>query len=145
MAEGFEEADNKASLKEIVFDFYLNRDLKLEPFVLNGWLIEAVEYEATLDTADAGRHRAYPCRDRPHRAGYDGKRVVIDHKFLNDFYERVMPTSSRRSRSTSRCCEGSEVQGGLRLLQHAPEPEDRGHEAEQGRADRSRRRSCIEV
>lgn len=88
VAEGFEDADNKASLREIVFDFYLNKSLKLEPFVLGGWRILAVEKEFVLDTVtDDGSIVRTPIVVDLIAVDPDGKTVVVDHKCLQDFYD----------------------------------------------------------
>jgi hypothetical protein len=87
LKDGFEDRDNKASLREIVFDFYLNKDLDLEPFVLKGWRILAVEKEFVLDT-DMGDGKLIRTPIVVDLIVLDptGKTVVVDHKGLQDFY-----------------------------------------------------------
>ena len=87
--DGFEDRDSKAPLREIVFDFYLNRDLDLEPFVLKGWRILAVEKKFALDTIlddETGETVRTPIVVDLIAIDPKGKTVVIDHKLLQDFY-----------------------------------------------------------
>lgn len=88
VAGGYVDADNKAPLREIIFDFYLNKETGIEPFVTKGWTILAVEYEAVLDTylEDGSIVRTPVVIDLIVRDP-DGKIVVVDHKFLQDFYD----------------------------------------------------------
>lgn len=78
-AEGFREDEEKqANLRTQLFDLYFPN----EPFVKEGWLIEAVEVEKDLEV-DEGLDFKFVIdliATDP-----QGKRVVIDHKFKNRF------------------------------------------------------------
>jgi hypothetical protein len=83
LANGFKDADNKASLHEIVFEFYLPN----EPFVRNGWRVLAVEKDFALTTSDEGSEPIMtPFVIDLIALDPDGKTVVIDHKCIYDFY-----------------------------------------------------------
>lgn len=78
-AEGFREDEEKqANLRTQLFDLYFPN----EPFVKEGWLIEAVEVEKDLEV-DEGLDFKFVIdliATDP-----QGKRVVVDHKFKNRF------------------------------------------------------------
>lgn len=84
VAEGFRDADNKESLENIVFLYYLPN----EPFVRRGWRILAVEMEFRLDiTGSNGEiELETPFVIDMIAIDPDGKTVVIDHKCVYDFY-----------------------------------------------------------
>lgn len=83
--EGFKDSDKKASLEEIIFDFYFSD----EPLVKKGWTILAVEKDFVLDTVvddETGETVRTPFVIDLIARDPDGKIVVIDHKFVYDFY-----------------------------------------------------------
>lgn len=84
VADGFKDDPAKAPLKEIVFDFYIAN----EPLVSNGWVIQAVEMEFRLDVMveEDGEMLSTPFVVDLIAVDPDGKTVVIDHKFVYDFY-----------------------------------------------------------
>lgn len=79
-AEGVGDSDRSMSLRSMLFDFYFPN----EPYVLQGWTILAVEQDFALEYDEEGS--TYPfvvdilAIDPQHRT------VVIDHKFVYDFY-----------------------------------------------------------
>lgn len=83
MEEGFSPADNRATLEEILFEFYFPN----EPLVNEGYLIQAVEMEFKLDVQMEDDGQTYGtvmvvdliCVDR------GGRTVIVDHKFLYNF------------------------------------------------------------
>lgn len=83
-AEGFEEADRRDSLQNILFHvehgYFQN-----EFFVNNGWRILAVEGEYNL-VYDEDTQASYPFVVDLIVQDPDGNYVVIDHKFVYDFY-----------------------------------------------------------
>jgi len=84
VAEGFRDADNKETLENIIFKHYI----PFEPFVRRGWRILAVEMEFRLDiTGSSGEvELETPFVVDLIAIDPDGKTVVIDHKFVYDFY-----------------------------------------------------------
>lgn len=84
LKEGYEDADRRASLHDILF----NEDYGYfahEFFVRNGWRILAVEAEFNL-LYDDELQSTYPFVVDMIVQDPDGKYVVIDHKFVYDFY-----------------------------------------------------------
>lgn len=79
--EGFTDSDNKAPLAEILFDFYFPN----EPFVLHGWQVLAVEQDFTLEY-NPDEELRFPFVVDLIARDPQGKTVVIDHKFVYDFY-----------------------------------------------------------
>ena len=82
--EGYEDANNRALLYEILFDaewgYFAN-----EFMVQNGWRVLAVEQEFNLLYNEQTDSR-YPFVVDMIMEDKDGKIVVIDHKFVYDFY-----------------------------------------------------------
>jgi CRISPR/Cas system-associated exonuclease Cas4 (RecB family) len=82
--EGYEDADNRAMLHEILFNedwgYFAN-----EFMVKNGWRVLAVEAEFNLLYNEQSDSR-YPFVVDMIMEDKDGKIVVIDHKFVYDFY-----------------------------------------------------------
>lgn len=78
VTEGFEDDDRKKPLTEIIATYLEN-----EPFVLKGWLILAVEREFVLEY---GPDKRFPFVIDLIANDPDGKTVVVDHKFVYDFY-----------------------------------------------------------
>ena len=82
--EGYEDASNRAVLYEILFDkewgYFAN-----EFMVNNGWRVLAVEQEFNLLYNEQTDSR-YPFVVDMIMEDKDGKIVVIDHKFVYDFY-----------------------------------------------------------
>ena len=82
--EGYEDANNRALLYEILFDpewgYFAN-----EFMVKNGWRVLAVEQEFNLLYNEQTDSR-YPFVVDMIMEDKDGKIVVIDHKFVYDFY-----------------------------------------------------------
>lgn len=85
IAEGFEDSDKQRPLAEIMFQWYFPN----EPFVKEGWLILAAEKEFVLEyekeDADNDSKRLPFIIDLIANDPM-GKTVIIDHKFLYDFY-----------------------------------------------------------
>lgn len=82
--EGFEEASNRVALFHALFDptwGYFSQ----EPFVAYGWRILAVEADFNL-LYDEETDSHYPFVVDMIAVDPDGKTVVIDHKFVYDFY-----------------------------------------------------------
>jgi hypothetical protein len=73
--------DSHLDLKAIMFDWYFPN----EPFVRKGWQVLAVEAEFNLEY-DEVEHLTYPFVVDLIAYDPDGNLVVIDHKFLFDFY-----------------------------------------------------------
>jgi RecB family exonuclease len=79
-AEGVGNSDRSMPLRAMLFDYYFPN----EPYVLNKWTILAVEKEFSLEYDEEGS--TYPfvvdmiAIDPQHRT------VVVDHKFVYDFY-----------------------------------------------------------
>jgi hypothetical protein len=83
-ADGFQEANRRASLYEILFhsDYgYFNNEF----FVKNGWRVLAVEAEYNLQYDDETK-ATYPFVVDMIVQDPEGNYVVIDHKFVYDFY-----------------------------------------------------------
>jgi hypothetical protein len=83
--DGFTDDERKEPLERIMFEFYFPN----EPFVKNGWQILAVEREFALDTIvddETGETIRTPFIIDLIAYDPDGKIVVIDHKFVYDFY-----------------------------------------------------------
>lgn len=80
MREGFEQPEQRADLRELVEVFFDN-----EPFVLEGWTILAVEKQFNLEYDPANSSR-YPFVVDLIVRSPKGKIVVVDHKFVYDFY-----------------------------------------------------------
>lgn len=82
--EGYEDANNRATLHDILFDpewgYFAN-----EFMVKNGWRVLAVEQEFNLLYNEQTDSR-YPFVVDMIMEDKDGKIVVIDHKFVYDFY-----------------------------------------------------------
>lgn len=82
--EGYEDANNRAALHDILFHetygYFAN-----EFFVRNGWRILGVESEFNL-MYDEDTQASYPFVVDMIVQDTDGKYVVIDHKFVYDFY-----------------------------------------------------------
>lgn len=78
--DGFEQPDNRADIRDLFL-----RYLEFEPFIKKGWTILAVEKRFSLEY-DPNKQMRYPfvvdliVRDPM------GKIVVVDHKFVYDFY-----------------------------------------------------------
>lgn len=84
VAEGYEEASNRVALFHALFDpswGYFSQ----EPYVRNGWRILAVEADFTL-LYDEETDSKYPFVVDMIAVDPDGDTVVIDHKFVYDFY-----------------------------------------------------------
>lgn len=82
--DGYEDADRKAKLHDILFDEnygYFNNEF----FVKNGWRILGVESEFNL-LYDEDTQATYPFVVDMIVQDTDGNYVVIDHKFVYDFY-----------------------------------------------------------
>jgi hypothetical protein len=84
VGEGFEDAPNRATLHDILFDndwgYFAN-----EFIVNNGWKILAVEAEFSL-VYDEDKQSSYPFVVDMIVQDTEGRYVVIDHKFVYDFY-----------------------------------------------------------
>jgi len=82
--EGYEDAPNRATLHDMLFNeewgYFAN-----EFMVRNGWRILAVEQEFSL-VYDEQTEASYPFVVDMIMQDSDGKYVVIDHKFVYDFY-----------------------------------------------------------
>ena len=82
--EGYTDADRRATLHDILFNedwgYFAN-----EFITRNGWRILAVEQEFTL-LYDEATESTYPFVVDVIAEDPDGKVVVIDHKFVYDFY-----------------------------------------------------------
>lgn len=72
---------NRANIFDTLFDLYFPN----EPFVKQGWTILAVEKEFTLEY-DEENGLTYPFVVDLIARDPDGKTVIIDHKFVYDFY-----------------------------------------------------------
>jgi len=79
VAEGFEDGEKQRPLAEIVFKWYFPN----EPLVKQGWLILAAEKEFVIEYADG---KSFPFIIDLIANDPQGKTVVIDHKFVYDFY-----------------------------------------------------------
>lgn len=82
--EGYEEANNRVALFHALFDptwGYFSQ----EPFVQSGWQILAVEADFTL-LYDEETDSKYPFVVDMIAVDPQGETVVIDHKFVYDFY-----------------------------------------------------------
>jgi hypothetical protein len=77
----FEQDEKRAKLEDIFFKWYFPN----EPLVLTGWRILAVEKEFNLEY-DSETHATYPFVVDIIALSPEGKTVVIDHKFVWDFY-----------------------------------------------------------
>jgi CRISPR/Cas system-associated exonuclease Cas4 (RecB family) len=77
--EGFTDGPKQRPLAEIIFKWYLPN----EPLVQQGWLILAAEKEFVIEYAD-GKH--FPFIIDLIANDPMGKTVVVDHKFVYDFY-----------------------------------------------------------
>lgn len=77
----FKQPDNKQSLDALLFDFYFAN----EPFVSKGWRIIGVEKRFSLEY-DNDTHLQFPFVVDVIAVDPDGKTVVIDHKFIGEFY-----------------------------------------------------------
>jgi hypothetical protein len=84
MDEGYTDANNRAELADILFHeewgYFAN-----EFIVRNGWRVLAVEAEFSL-TYDTDTQSSYPFVVDMLVQDPDGRYVVIDHKFVYDFY-----------------------------------------------------------
>jgi hypothetical protein len=84
MDEGYEDADNRAMLHDMLFHeewgYFAN-----EFMVRNGWRILAVEAEFNL-IYDTDTESSYPFVVDMIVEDPEGRYVVIDHKFVYDFY-----------------------------------------------------------
>lgn len=84
VGEGYEDASNRATLHDLLFDsewgYFAN-----EYMVKNGWRVLAVEQEFNLLYNEASESR-YPFVVDMIVEDPSGKIVVIDHKFVYDFY-----------------------------------------------------------
>jgi hypothetical protein len=82
--EGYEDASSRARLEDILFDeewgYFAN-----EFFVNNGWRILAVEAEYNL-LYDEDSQATYPFVVDMVVQDTEGRYVVVDHKFVYDFY-----------------------------------------------------------
>jgi hypothetical protein len=82
--EGYENAPNRAELHDMLFHeewgYFAN-----EYMVRNGWTVLAVEQEFSL-VYDEETEASYPFVVDMIMRDSDGKYVVIDHKFVYDFY-----------------------------------------------------------
>lgn len=82
--EGYEDANNRARLGDVLFNedygYFAN-----EFFLNNGWRVLAVEAEFNLQYDDE-TEASYPFVVDMIVEDPDGKYVVIDHKFVYDFY-----------------------------------------------------------
>lgn len=76
-----EPTSTKLDLKSILFEYYFQN----EPLVSNGWIIQAVEMEFNLQYDDENELR-FPFVVDVIALDPNGKTVVVDHKFLYDFY-----------------------------------------------------------
>lgn len=83
LASGFVGPDNRESLETIIFERYMPN----EPFVKQGWLVQAVEYESRIDVDVEGETVSTPFIIDLIVVSPHGKTVVVDHKFLYDFYQ----------------------------------------------------------
>lgn len=82
MDEGYEDKDAKrTTLYDLLFNWYFPN----EPLVKKGWRIYAVEAEFNL-LYDEENELSYPFKVDLIARDPDGKAVVIDHKFVWDFY-----------------------------------------------------------
>jgi hypothetical protein len=82
--EGYEDGDRRAKLKDMLFNQeygYFNNEF----FVTNGWRVLAVEAEFNLEY-DEDSKATYPFVVDMIVQDPDGAYVVIDHKFVYDFY-----------------------------------------------------------
>ena len=82
--DGYEDANNRARLEDVLFNedygYFAN-----EFFLNNGWRVLAVEAEFNLQYDDE-TEASYPFVVDMIVEDPDGKYVVIDHKFVYDFY-----------------------------------------------------------
>ena len=80
--EGFSPADNRATLEEVLFEFYFAN----EPLVNEGYLIQAVEQEFKLDVQmeDGETYGTVMVVDLI-CVDSGGRTVIVDHKFLYNF------------------------------------------------------------
>ena len=79
---GYEDLDDrKAPLKFILFDWYFPN----EPLVKEGFLIQAVETEFVLEY-DTEAQLRFPIRADLIVVSPEGKTVIVDHKFVGQFY-----------------------------------------------------------
>jgi RecB family exonuclease len=87
LIEGYKDADDRAPLEEVLFDFYIAN----EPYVSEGWLIQAVEMEFRLDV-EVAENELISTPGAIDLIAVDprGKTVIIDHKFIYDYYSDDM-------------------------------------------------------
>lgn len=79
----FEQDENRGTLEDIFFKWYLPN----EPFISNGWRVLAVEKEFNLQyNEDSDNPLTYPFVVDAIFRDTEGKTVVVDHKFVWDFY-----------------------------------------------------------
>lgn len=79
LAEGFTDSDRQRPLAEILFQWYFPN----EPLVKQGWLILAAEKEFVIEYEEG---QSFPFIIDLIANDPMGKTVVIDHKFVYDFY-----------------------------------------------------------
>ena len=79
--EGWEQPDTKNDLGSMLFDTYFPN----EPFIKRGWKILAAEQKYMLEYDDEN-HLGYPFVVDVWAEDPQGKSVIVDHKFLSDFY-----------------------------------------------------------
>ena len=84
VADGYEDADRRAKLSDILFDSHYGYFAN-EFFVRQGWRVHAVEAEYNLQYDD-DTEASYPFVVDMIVQDTDGNYVVIDHKFVYDFY-----------------------------------------------------------
>lgn len=78
--EGWTQPESKFDLLDLV-----TRYLDKEPFVKRGWKVLAVEQRYALEYDDQ-EHLVYPFVVDAWMEDPTGKTVIVDHKFLSDFY-----------------------------------------------------------
>ncbi len=79
--EGFSPADNRATLEEMLFEFYFPN----EPLVNEGYLIQAVEMEFKLDVQMEDETYGTTMVVDLICVDSGGRTVIVDHKFLYNF------------------------------------------------------------
>lgn len=81
LAREVEIPSNRANIFQTLNDFYFPN----EPFVANGWLVQGVEKQFNLEY-DAENNLQYPFVVDLIVVSPEGQTVVVDHKFVYDFY-----------------------------------------------------------
>ena len=80
LKEGWQQPESRYDLKDLV-----TRYLASEPFVKRGWKVLATEQRYAVEYDDE-QHLSYPFVVDVWMEDPTGKTVVVDHKFLSEFY-----------------------------------------------------------